>query len=135
MQLSPFLEKLGMLFEGFSSVMQFLDIELYSPSFHYSSTYPYAFSHPSCKVYGCLPMRMGPFHYIFIHYVISLTHFPIFIKCATSLKEVPHMPPQRSFLFFIHCANSPNASYGSVAKFFIFKVVPQGFCSFEMFQQ
>jgi hypothetical protein len=45
------------------------------------------------------------------------------------------MPPQRSFLFFIHCANSPNASYGSVAKFFIFKVVPQGFCSFEMFQQ
>lgn len=34
LQLSHFLEKLGKLFEGFSSIMQFLDVELYSPSFH-----------------------------------------------------------------------------------------------------
>ncbi len=121
--MSHFLEKLGKLFEGFSSIMQFFDIELYSPSFHYSSTYPFAFFHPSCKFYSCLPMGMGPFHYIFIHYVTSLTiflgkwgpfsYFPQVcnfpqgssptcllreVSCFSSIVQIPQIPPMEVWL-------------------------------------
>lgn len=107
LHLSHFLEKLGKLFEGFSLIMQFLDIELYSPSFHYSSTYPYAFFHPSCKFYSCLPIGMCPFHYIFIHYVTSLTIF---------------LGKWGLFSYFHQVCNFPQGSspHASLQKFLVF---------------